>query len=124
MKRDFGIDTEAVYDRLATAKVAADIESIASVDFFDAYGGTWVADGTETIVAVTDPALADDVEALGATAKIVDATLTELRAVQSKLDRVDTPDGVHSYYVDTETNTVTVTATKASAAKKLATAAK
>lgn len=124
MKRDFGISADAAYDRLATSTVAGEIESIASVDFFGAYGGTWVADGTETVVAVTDASLADNVEALGATAKIVDKSLPELQAVQAKMDKVDTPKGVHSYYADTRTNSVTVTASSAKAAAKLVKQAK
>ncbi|ADD41268.1 S1 family peptidase [Stackebrandtia nassauensis] len=125
MKRDFGISADAAYDRLAASKVASDIESIASVDFFGAYGGTWIAkDGTQTVVAVTDSALADDVEALGATAKIVDKTLVELQDVQAQLDKVDSPDGVHSYYADVKTNAVTITASNQKVADKLVRKAK
>ncbi|GAA4918641.1 streptogrisin C [Stackebrandtia albiflava] len=112
MKRDFGLTTQGVYDRLAVDEVATSIESVAGIQFFGDYAGTWVnADGTGTIVAVTDPARASEVEELGATPKIVAHDLQTLQATQERLDAVTSvPDGIHSWYVDVTQNAVVVTA--------------
>ena len=113
MRHDFGLTTDGVYDRLAVDTITADIADIAPTRYGDAYAGTWVNDdGTGAVVAVTDPALAGDVTALGATPRLVDHSLDELTADLEALDAVtDIPTGVSTWAVDITTNTVTVTAT-------------
>ncbi|MGH8878598.1 MAG: S1 family peptidase [Stackebrandtia sp.] len=125
MTRDLDISADTAYDQLAESTVATEIESIASMEFFGSYGGTWVdSDGTDTVVAVTDSSLSGEVEALGATPKVVDKTLEQLQDVQAALDKADAPSGVHSWYVDTRENAVTITASSREAAGDLADAAK
>jgi streptogrisin C len=119
MKRDLGLTTNGVYDRLAVDDVTSDIAELAATRYGDDYAGTWTNDaGTGTVVAVTDPALVDDIEAMGAKADVVDHSLDQLTADKQKLDNVTTvPDGVYSWAVDITTNTLRLNANDADTAQ-------
>ncbi|ADD41269.1 S1 family peptidase [Stackebrandtia nassauensis] len=109
MKDHLGTTADGVYERLAVDKVTGDIEKIASEDFAGKYGGTWTnPQGTGTIVAITDPALVEDVEELGAKAEVVDSTMDELEKAKNKLDSVDVPEGVYSWSIDVMENSLKV----------------
>ncbi|MGH8878885.1 MAG: hypothetical protein ACRD0P_16350, partial [Stackebrandtia sp.] len=96
-----GTDADGVYQRLAVDELTGDVRKVAEKSFADDYAGTWTnSKGTGTVVAVSDPALVSDVEALGAKAKVVDQTLGELEKAQNKLDSVDVPEGVYSWSID------------------------
>ncbi|MGH8793500.1 MAG: S1 family peptidase [Stackebrandtia sp.] len=125
MARDFDMSRSEVYDRLAVDKVAVDVEEIAESEFGDAYAGTWVdADGAGATVAVSDAGLADRIAELGATAAIVDDTLSDLdSSFNALVDVADTPEGIHSWYVDVAANAVTIAAADENAAKEFADAA-
>lgn len=119
MKEHLGTDADGVLERLAIDKVTGDIAKVAERDFADSYGGTWTnSEGTGTIVAITDPALVEDVEALGAKAEVVDATMGELEKAKKKLDRVTVPEGVYSWSIDVVKNSLSVDAGDADAARE------
>lgn len=108
---EFEVSASEVYDRLATDTVAADIEDLAERQFEQDYAGTWVSEtGDDIVVAVTDPGLADDVERLGGTARIVDSTLADLDADMALLDAAEIPDEVYGWSIDVVDNTIAVTA--------------
>jgi streptogrisin C len=78
-----------------------------------AYAGAWMSDdGTELIVAITDPALADLVIAAGATPGLVSRSLERLEEDKAVLDAIapDAPDSVHAWYVDVRDNAIVVVA--------------
>lgn len=124
LKDHLGTDAEGVYERLAVDKITGDIEKVASQEFADSYSGTWTnSEGTGTIVAITDPALVEDVEALGAKAKVVGSTMDELEKAKDKLDSVTVPDGVYSWSIDVVANSLSVDAGDAQAAEEFLSAA-
>lgn len=119
MKDHLGTSAEGVYERLAVDKITGDIEAVASKEFSDSYAGTWTnSAGTGTIVAITDPALVEDVEALGAKAEVVDSTMDQLEKAKNKLDAVSVPEGVYSWSIDVVKNSLKVAAGDAKAAEE------
>ncbi|MGH8792368.1 MAG: S1 family peptidase [Stackebrandtia sp.] len=114
MQRDFDLSLEGVYDRLAVEAVAEDIAPLAESELGDAYAGLWVDGGESVVVAVTDESLTDAVEDLGAEAKVVENTLSDLDEGVAALDAYvkenGAPDGVHSWRPGIAANSVTVSA--------------
>lgn len=125
MRAEFGLTTSEVYDRLAGEKVAAAVETEAETAYGAYYAGTWLADGgSRVVVAVTDADLTDDVEALGAEAEVVDASLADLNADHVALDEhsraAGVPDAVHGWYSDVERNIEVIVADSRSAGREYA----
>lgn len=121
MQTDLGLSADEAYQRLAVDEVTAQIEDIATDRYGADFAGTWVANGDTPTVAVTDSALADDVEALGAEAVIVDRSLNSLQADMAKLDDTsDVPSDIYAWSIDVTTNTITVDAASVDAAEAFA----
>jgi streptogrisin C len=118
LQRDLGASKDGVYKRLAVDKLTGSIAKRAKADFSGDYAGSWTnSAGTGTVVAVTNPALVDDVRDLGAKAKVVDKTLSQLNADQAKLDKAKAADKIYGWSVDIVHNTLKVKTGDVSAAK-------
>ncbi|MFY1695056.1 S1 family peptidase [Solwaraspora sp. WMMA2101] len=111
--RDLGVSTADARTRLATERWAGRTVATLRADLGDAYGGAWItADGTDLVVAVTDPDLAARVDASGARAQLVPRSQRQLDAVKRQLDAdagSANPD-LAGWYVDVADNTVVLLA--------------
>lgn len=126
LRRDLDLTAAELTNRLAVEAAAPAIEQHLQAELADAYAGTWIAaDGRTVVVGVTDPARAARVRATGAEARTVSRGLTELERLAAGLDRRAATAGpaVHSWYVDPVSNTVSIQASTATAARAFADAA-
>jgi streptogrisin C len=125
MQRDLGLTPEQVTARLAADDRAARTEQSMRGALGDRFAGTWLADGAQVVVAVTDAAAADQVRAAGAQARVVARSEAALTAVKDTLDArgAQASKAVTGWYVDVASNTVVVQATRAEAATSFAAAA-
>lgn len=114
MQRDLKLSKEQVMRRLNYEAAASGIESALKAELGNRFGGAWLNDeGSQLIVAVTNPADAALVRSAGAEPKMVGRTLEQLEQIKAKLDnsaKFASPD-VHSWYVDPMSNSVVVRAT-------------
>jgi streptogrisin C len=112
MARDLGIAPDRVAGRLAIESRAALAEQKLRESLGDkGFGGAWFDEARGTlVVGITDAALASKVRAAGATPQVVKHSAARLDGLQRSLDRAARPaaDAVSSWYVDPETNSVTV----------------
>ncbi len=115
MQRDLGLFPDQVAQYLQTESVANAQGAAAQRQLDRAFGGSWIerkADGSFQFVVATTGASAVP----GATMRQVRYSLRELKAAKSRLDgiyavaldRRAALHGVHSWYVDPMTNSVTV----------------
>ncbi|GHD24988.1 carbohydrate-binding protein [Streptomyces galbus] len=129
LQRDLGLDR-----RQAQARLANEAEAGATTGRLRAvvgahYAGAWVS-GTlsDTLtVATTDPGDVRAIRARGADAVVVDHSLAALDAAKARLDRAAARHGTTAapvWYVDVRTNTLTVEAISAEAARSLLHAAR
>ncbi|MBD5785164.1 ricin-type beta-trefoil lectin domain protein [Cellulosimicrobium terreum] len=117
LERDLGLDAQEIDARLALDASTSTVESVLEPVLGDAYAGTWVdTESATATVAVTDPALVDEVEATGAQAVVVDHDLGTLDGLQDDLDDTVAPESVRAWYVDVTTNEVVVESTDPKAA--------
>ncbi|QXJ25709.1 S1 family peptidase [Actinomadura graeca] len=88
------------------------------------FGGAWVTDGANLVVATTDASAVATIKKAGARPKVVRYAERTLDAVQTKLNQhsASAPKPVTSWYVDVQRNTVVIKASSAAAAKRFATA--
>ncbi|MFI0483227.1 S1 family peptidase [Actinomadura sp. 9N215] len=84
------------------------------------FGGAWVKNGSQVVVATTDASAAPAIKAAGAEPKVVKYSESELGGVLTKLNRHSrsAAKSVTSWYVDAESNTVVVNASSGTAAKR------
>ncbi|MFK3980710.1 S1 family peptidase [Micromonospora sp. NPDC050397] len=113
MQRDLGLSADQAQARLAADDRAAKAEESLRGSLGSRFGGAWLADGSQVVVAVTDTAAAERVRATGAQAKLVARSEAALTAIKDTLDAKGTaaPKSVTGWYVDVTTNTVVVQAT-------------
>ncbi|GAA4702656.1 S1 family peptidase [Phytohabitans rumicis] len=113
LQRDLGLTANQARGRLSAERAATRTVADLRDDAAGAWGGAWLsADAGRLTVAVTDPALADEVRAAGAEPKVVARSAGELDAVKRSLDDragVATPD-LPGWYVDVASNSVVVLA--------------
>ncbi|GAB4084665.1 alpha-lytic protease prodomain-containing protein [Myceligenerans cantabricum] len=109
MERDLGLDAAEATDLLeAEAELTKTSESL-STSLDGSYAGSWIADSADLTVAVADAADVAAVEAEGADAVVVDHSLDALDAWTADLDdALAGVDGVPSYHVDVESNSIVV----------------
>ncbi|SDR05952.1 S1 family peptidase [Thermostaphylospora chromogena] len=125
LQRDLGLTAEQVTTRLANEHRARQIEPKLRDKLKDRFGGSWVTDSGDLVVATTDRSATADITAAGAEAKVVQRPLTELDAVKEAIDKAAqrAPDtAVPVWYVDVKTNAVVIRATDPAAADRLLTA--
>lgn len=119
MKRDLGLDGGEIRARMALEAGAPVVSATLERRLGSSYAGSWIAAGaTRLTVATTDRGEVAAIRRGGARAVVVRHTQAELAADRTALDRraERAPDGVHSWYVDVESNAVVVTAAKGATA--------
>jgi streptogrisin C len=113
LRRDLGISEQDARARLATERWATGVVDTLRAEAGDAWGGAWLsAEGTDLVVAVTDPDLAPQVRDSGAQVRVVARSQRQLDEVKQRLDvDADTanPD-LTGWYVDVADNTVVLLA--------------
>ncbi|WP_326554795.1 S1 family peptidase [Micromonospora sp. NBC_01813] len=113
LRRDLGISERDARARVATERWATSTVDTLRAEFGDAWGGAWItADGTDLVVAVTDPDLAEQVRDSGAQVRVVARSQRQLDEVKQRLDGdadVANPD-LAGWYVDVADNTVVLLA--------------
>ncbi|MEU3099095.1 alpha-lytic protease prodomain-containing protein [Streptomyces sp. NPDC006967] len=120
LQRDLGLNPQQASERLVNEAEAGTRAGRLRIALGERFAGAWVhgdTSGTLT-VATTDALDVPAIEAQGATAKVVERTLAELRTAKEKLDTaatrvrtLDTP----VWYVDVAKNRIMVQATSRSA---------
>src|SRR3712207_4808093 len=113
MKRDLGVSAEEATARVQRAKWASGVATQLRSTSGDSYGGSWLAkDGTTLNIAITDPALADDVRAAGAQPKLVKRSVAQLDSAKKALDETATKSDrdLPGWYVDVAANRVVLQA--------------
>jgi streptogrisin C len=113
MRRDLKLTDAQVAARLRSEAGAAVIEKRLRAKLGATWAGAWVpAGGTRLTVAVTDAKAAAAVRAEGAVATVVKRSERQLTTARTALDKrgAKAGKGVHSWYVDTATNSVVVQA--------------
>lgn len=126
LRRDLDLTADQLAARLTVDATAPSIERRMRAELADAYAGTWItADGRTTVVGLTDPALADQIRAVGAEPRTVTRSLAELRWLTTRLDRRAARAGaaVHAWHVAPASNTVAIQASNPAAATSFARAA-
>ncbi|BCB82340.1 hypothetical protein GCM10022251_47610 [Phytohabitans flavus] len=126
LQRDLGLTQDQARTRLTTERAAGRTIAELKHRAADAWGGAWLnANATSLTVAVTDPALAEQVRAAGAEPKIVARSAADLDSVKRTLDQNadDATPNLPGWYVDVANNTVVVLAQKGgeAAAREFAT---
>ena len=113
LRRDLSLTAEQAQARLRTERWASATSERLRRDLGGEFAGAWLnATGDGLMVAVTDPALADRVQAAGAHARVVALSAGDLDGVKRDLDRraAKVAGAVPGWYVDVATNTVVVLA--------------
>ncbi|QXJ24739.1 S1 family peptidase [Actinomadura graeca] len=84
------------------------------------FGGAWIGQGSQVVVATTDASAVAKIEAAGARAKVVPFGEAKLASVQDGLNRhaASAPKSVTSWRVDAATNRIVVNATSTAAAQR------
>lgn len=118
IERDLGLGTSEAVDRLASDHAAMQAHETLSESLGEAFGGSWIDDSGDLVVAVTDRQRAAEVRAAGATARLVAHSEDALSGVVTTLDRAAAPDAsdVHGWHVDVTSNDVVVQAAPGAAA--------
>lgn len=126
MKRDLGLEAEQAHVRFARELKATEVIEQLSTLAGNSFGGAWLVDG-ELKVAVTDEALTSEVTAAGATALVVDNSLSKLEDAKNALDaldigatlgkRAEEVTGIAAYYVDVAANKLVLEALSESSAQ-------
>jgi streptogrisin C len=113
LQRDLGLDSESARTLGAKQLAASDLENSLRTALGPAFGGAhFDVQSGKLVVGVTDAANAAEVNAAGATAKVVSRSAAQLDSAVKALDNRGSaaPAGVTSWYADTVTNEVVVTA--------------
>lgn len=127
MQRDLGISQEQAVERIASEQRAALLEPGIRAELGDTFAGSWLQGATaELVVATTESDDVSAIEKAGATAEVVEHSLTELEGVKDALDsaaRTHATDRTPVWYVDVTSNTVVLQAQQRQAAEAFLTAA-
>ncbi|GAA2328714.1 carbohydrate-binding protein [Dactylosporangium salmoneum] len=111
MQRDLRLTPAQARNRLTNESRAAAVQQVLRRTLGAAYAGTWLSTDPEAAtvtVALTDPAGAASVRALGATPRLVTRSTADLDRVVSALDRTAPPAVIKGWYSDEPTNQVVV----------------
>ncbi|HEV8562813.1 MAG TPA: S1 family peptidase [Actinophytocola sp.] len=109
LQRDLGLSADAALARAAQENTAALAEQALTPRLGGSFGGAWFDSASgKLVVAVTDASRVNEVQAAGATAKVVQRSAAQLDAVKAAMDQKSTsaPASVTGWYVDQTTNSV------------------
>ncbi|GGS60314.1 carbohydrate-binding protein [Streptomyces cinerochromogenes] len=128
LERDLGLNRQQAERRLANEAEAGATSGRLRAALGAHYAGAWVrgAESDTLTVATTDPADVPAIRARGATARVVDHSLTTLDAAKARLDRVAAEHATTAapvWYVDVPANALVVRAVRTDAARSLLAAA-
>jgi streptogrisin C len=113
MQRDLGVSGDQAAARLKKEQWASKVTSALRARTGSTFAGSWMnSDGTALTVAVTDAAMADEVRATGAQAKVVDRSEADLDKAKQRLDAAATKADrqLPGWYVDAASNKLVVLA--------------
>lgn len=112
LQRDFNLTPDQARNRMTKEDIGSRTAAKLGAQLGSAFGGAWLDDDQNLVVAVTDARQADQVRALGAEPRVVARSEAALNRAKGLLDRADTPDPSHvtGWYVDVPDNTVVVQA--------------
>ena len=120
LERDFGLTPFGAEELLEAQAEASEVDAEAAEAAGDHYGGSFFdTESLELTVNVTDAQAAEQVEAAGAQAEVVQYGHEALTGVIDDLDATGGEDGVVSWYPDVANDTVVVQANDAEAAQSL-----
>ncbi|MEY2248420.1 S1 family peptidase [Streptomyces sp. BF23-18] len=109
MQHDLGLTKRQATARLAQETAARGVETTARRVAGASYGGSWFdAKSGKLVVAVTEAASRDAVEATGARVTLVRHSQRQLDATKARIDALDAPAGVGSWHVDPRAGSVVV----------------
>ncbi|MEV6197907.1 S1 family peptidase [Streptomyces sp. NPDC051920] len=109
MQHDLGLTRQQATTRLAQETAARGVERAARRAAGASYGGSWFDAGSGAlVVAVTEAASRDAVEATGARVTLVEHSQRQLDSTMARIDALDAPAGVSSWHVDPKTSSVVV----------------
>uniref|UniRef100_A0AAU3I843 S1 family peptidase n=1 Tax=Streptomyces sp. NBC_01393 TaxID=2903851 RepID=A0AAU3I843_9ACTN len=109
MQHDLGLTERQATARLAQETAARGVEATARRVAGAAYGGSWFdAKSGKLVVAVTEAASRDAVEATGARVTLVEHSQRQLDATMARIDALHAPAGVGSWHVDPQAGSVVV----------------
>ncbi|MFE9676638.1 S1 family peptidase [Streptomyces sp. NPDC006259] len=112
MRRDLGLSERQARERLAAERTATAVEPRARRAAGTSYGGAWfdAEEGLLTVAVTSDasPATLRAVRSTGAAVRTVEHSARELDAAKARVDRLTAPQGVSSWHVDPEANTLVV----------------
>lgn len=109
MQHDLGLTERQATARLAQETAARGVETTARRVAGAAYGGSWFdAKSGKLVVAVTEAASRDAVEATGARVTLVEHSQRQLDATMARIDALHAPAGVGSWHVDPQAGSVVV----------------
>ncbi|MEU8651561.1 S1 family peptidase [Streptomyces sp. NPDC048737] len=112
MQRDLGLSKRQAEERLSAERTATAVEPRARSAAGASYGGAWfdAAEGRLTVAVTSDasPATLRAVRSTGAAVRTVEHSARELDAAKERVDRLPAPQGVSSWHVDPEANTLVV----------------
>jgi streptogrisin C len=121
VQRDFGLTPEQARARLDNEAKASRTELALRKELGTSFGGAYLdATATTLTVNVTNNGAANRVRRAGATPRLVARNEAALDAVKAELDKATAPPSVAGWYVDVQTNTVTVLARDVAAAEAFA----
>ncbi len=113
MKRDLGLTGDQARERLRREKWATGVAASLRMESGGAYAGAWLnADAGKLMIAVTDPALADQVRAVGAEPKVVERSEHQLDAAKQQLDEeaLRSARQLPGWFVDVASNSIVLLA--------------
>lgn len=120
LERDFGLTPFEAEELLDAQAEAFEIDAEAADAAGDHYGGSFFDTETlELTVNVTDARAAEQVEATGAEAEVVENGHQDLTGIVDDLNDAGGEDGVVSWYPDLANDTVVIQANDAAAAESL-----
>lgn len=109
MERDLDLSTSEAQERLDQEAEARTIDTELRSGLGDTWAGSFFdGDSGELTVAVTDEAATDEITDAGAVPEVVAYSEDDLDAAVADLDSQEAPDGVTSWYADSEANSVIV----------------
>jgi len=122
MQRDLHLTVAQAQARIVSDAQARAASQSLRARLGSSYGGSWIGEDGKLVVGTTSSAQSTLIRSMGATAKVVTRSSSQLAATQAKLDHYVTKAGagVHSWYVDPTTNKVVVNADTASQAESFA----
>jgi streptogrisin C len=109
LQSDLGLSADAAQTRIAHENAAAKAEKALAPDLGASFAGAWYDSASgKLVVAVNSASRVHQVQAAGATAKVVKLSAAQLDAKKVSLDKAvsSAPASVAGWYVDVKTNSV------------------